>query len=230
MADIKKISNWESVKGLMNKHEVLLGRYLSYHFTNTPRRILYSMSYYKFAAKIIGSDKRVLDIGCGEGLGTWLLKTECGYAKGIDMDKDAIDIAKENWQDSEIDFVASDFLSVKEEQYDAIAAFDLIEHILVENIPNFFKKVISCLTHDGVAVIGTPNITSHQYASDITKKGHVNIYSSERLEKEMMQYFSHVFMFGANDEVVHTGFLPMAHYLIAVACRNRGRNIERQKE
>ena len=26
-------------------------------------------------------------------------------------------------------------------------------------------------------------------------------------------------MFAANDELVHTGFLPMAHYLLAVGCR-----------
>ena len=40
-------------------------------------------------------------------------------------------------------------------------------------------------------------------------------------EEEMKKYFHHVFLFGANDEVVHTGFLPMAHYLIAVGCRKR---------
>jgi len=221
MTDFKKRSCWEPVKELMSKHEVLLGRYLSYHFTNTPRRVLYSLSYYKFAAKIIGSNKRVLDIGCGEGLGTWLLKTECGYAKGIDIDQDAIEIARKNWQDPRIAFADSDFLSVKEKQYDAVVAFDVIEHILTKNRPHFFQKIISCLSHDGIAIIGTPNITSHQYALEATKAGHVDMYSGDRLEKEMMQYFSHIFMFGANDEVIHTGFLPMAHYLIVVACRKQ---------
>ena len=36
------------------------------------------------------------------------------------------------------------------------------------------------------------------------------------LEKEMREHFWHVFMFAAHDEVIHTGFLPLAHYLISV--------------
>ena len=30
-----------------------------------------------------------------------------------------------------------------------------------------------------------------------------------------------LFSFSMNDEVVHTGFLPMAHYLIALCCEPR---------
>ena len=42
----------------------------------------------------------------------------------------------------------------------------------------------------------------------------------------MREHFDHVFMFGANDEVVHTGFLPMAHYLLAVGCKPRSSSTE----
>ena len=34
-------------------------------------------------------------------------------------------------------------------------------------------------------------------------------------------HFHSVFVFSMNDEVVHTGFYPMAHYLLAVACHRR---------
>jgi hypothetical protein len=33
----------------------------------------------------------------------------------------------------------------------------------------------------------------------------------------MERHFRTVFIFSMNDEVVHTGFSPMAHYLLAVA-------------
>lgn len=218
----RKKSAWTSVKEIMGDRQISFGSYLSYEFTNTPRRILYSISYYKFAAKMIGRNKRVLDVGCGEGLGTWLLAVECGQAKGIDIDCDAIEIGKRNWKDPKISFECADFLSIKEEgEYDAVVSFDVIEHILPKNVPLFFHKIVTSLTHYGIAVIGTPNITSQQYASPVTKAGHVNVYSWERLEYEMKQHFVHVFMFGANDEVVHTGFLPMAHYLIGLGCRKK---------
>ena len=34
----------------------------------------------------------------------------------------------------------------------------------------------------------------------------------------MERYFNNVFMFSMNDEVVHTGFHKMAHYIFAVGC------------
>jgi hypothetical protein len=34
----------------------------------------------------------------------------------------------------------------------------------------------------------------------------------------MAKFFHHVFIFSMNDEVVHTGFYPMAHYLLALGC------------
>jgi 2-polyprenyl-3-methyl-5-hydroxy-6-metoxy-1,4-benzoquinol methylase len=190
---------------------------------NTPRRILYYLSYYKFASKMIGNGKRVLDIGCGEGLGTWLLANECGFAKGIDVDADAIKVATENWVGPAAAFECADFLGSDTGTWDAVVSFDVIEHILPENSGNFFLKAAGCLSRDGVLIFGTPNITSDRYASQVSKAGHVNLYSGERLEEEMGRHFHHVFMFGANDEVVHTGFLPMAHYLIAMGCGKRGR-------
>ncbi len=34
-------------------------------------------------------------------------------------------------------------------------------------------------------------------------------------------YFENVFLFSMNDEVVHTGYYPMAHYLFAVCCQKK---------
>ena len=212
---------WKEVKKLLGKRRISFGKHISYWFYRTPRRALHSMSYYKFAARLIGEGKRVLDLGCGEGLGTWLLAAECGYAAGVDLDEDAIGKAQNNWNDPRVAFHCKDFLDADLGQLDAIVSFDVIEHILPQNTHRFFQKIMDCLVHNGIAIIGTPNISSHRYASKITRIGHVNLYSGDRLENQMSQYFHHVFMFGANDEVVHTGFLPMAHYLITVGCGKR---------
>jgi 2-polyprenyl-3-methyl-5-hydroxy-6-metoxy-1,4-benzoquinol methylase len=182
------------------------------------------MSYYKFASKLIGPGKRVLDVGCAEGIGTYLLAVENGHAHGVDLDEEALGCAQRNFaHDSRIRFSCRDFLQMPPQQWDAVVNFDLIEHILPDHVPPFWSRMADNLVHDGIAIVGTPNITSDQYAGPVARAGHVNLYSSDRLEAEMHQYFHHVFMFGASDEVVHTGFLPMAHYLIAVGCRKRSR-------
>ncbi len=61
------------------------------------------------------------------------------------------------------------------------------------------------------------NISFEYYhASENSKIGHVNLKQGEQLCALCQRYFHNVFMFGMNDEVVHTGFLPMAHYLMAL--------------
>jgi len=216
------MSNWNCVIDELHKEEkrpVELGRYGAYWFHRTPRRMLHALSYYKFAAKLIGSNKRVLDIGCNEGLGSWLMAKECGFCHGIDFDEEAILTAQKNFSDASICFSCEDFLETKGDNWDAAVNFDVIEHIYPEHAKSFLQKIVDNLKETGIAVIGTPSEISQQFASPISKKGHVNIYSHTRLEAEMKEFFEFVFLFAANDEVVHTGYLPLAHYFIAVGCK-----------
>lgn len=214
------MSNWSCVTQLLeNEQPIELGRYNSHISIRTPRRMLYSLTYYKFAAKMIGTGKRVLDVGCNEGLGSWLIAKECGFCKGIDFDQAAIAVAKRNFRDPIIDFEAEDFFNMPNGAWDAVINFDVIEHIYPEHAAAFIRKAASSLTANGVALFGTPSAISQQFASPISKQGHVNIYTYERLLKELSDCFEHIFLFAANDEVIHTGYLPLAHYFIALCCK-----------
>ncbi len=217
----KETARWEPVKAMMQGGSALnFGDVISYQFRHSPRRILFAMSYYKFAAKMIGKKQRVLEVGCGEGLGTWLLAKECGQAKGLDFDQEAILKAQENWREDNLCFECADFLSSNtKERYGGVVSLDVIEHIRPDHASDFLNRMAEVLDPYGVAIVGTPNITSDRYASEVTRKGHINLYNHQRLEDEMRKHFSQVFMFAANDEVIHTGFFPMAHYLIALGCK-----------
>ena len=217
-------SNWQCVAdSLMQEVQSIdLGRYASYWFKKTPRRLLHCLSYYKFAAKLIGQGKRVLDIGCNEGLGTFLMAKECGFAKGVDFDEEAILAAEKNFPEEFVEFSVEDFLEAPAtSSWDAVINFDVIEHILPEHADPFIAGMCAHLSTTGLAVIGTPSLISQDFASDVSKKGHVNIYSHERLEAEMKKHFHFVFLFSANDEVIHTGYLPLAQYFIAVGCKKK---------
>lgn len=218
-----ELSRWQPVKDIMQQAAaVTFGKHISYWFRNSPRRALHSMSYYKFASRMIGEQKTVLDIGCGEGLGTWLLAKECGFATGIDLDNDAISIASANWSNETIRFIDSDFLHYNfTSSFDAVVNFDVIEHIHPDHTGAFLDKVMSILPQEGIFIAGTPNSYSQQYASEISKAGHINVYSPEALEAQMRQYFRHVFCFSANDEMVHTGYNKLAHYLLVLCCNKK---------
>ena len=196
---------------------ISFGRYVSFWFHRTPRRVLHSQCYYKFAAHLIGSEKRVLDVGCNEGLGTYLLGKECGYAKGIDFDETAIAAATANFACEQVEFEEADVLTMALEQiYDAVTSFDVIEHIYPEHVSEFYQALKASITPDGLAILGTPSLVSQQFASHVSRTGHVNIYAPDRLEAEMKEHFRHVFLFSCNDELIHTGFAPLAHYLLVV--------------
>jgi len=177
--------------------------------------MLSSLSYYKFAAKMIGTGKHVLDVGCNEGLGSWVVAKECGYCKGIDCDQEAIEVASRNFQDPTVTFEALDFLAMPPELYDATINFDVIEHIDPKVAPAFIKKLADSLTDNGVTVIGTANGAT----LPLTQKEPINLYTHDKLYKELSSFFEHVFLFAANEELIHMGSLPLASYFIALCCR-----------
>ncbi len=211
-------ARWRDVREHMGADSLRAGSHLSYWLRRSPRRLLHAMAYYKFAAKLIGGGKHVLDVGCADGLGAWLLARECGRALGVDSDSQAIREAQAAFTEPIVRFVCQDFMTMEGDPFDALTSFDVIEHIPPSHADAFLAKAAASLTPYGVAIIGTPNIHAQQHASAISRRGHVNCYDGEQLRQAMQRHFRHVFLFAANDEVVHTGFLPMAHYLLALGC------------
>ena len=70
----------------------------------------------------------------------------------------------------------------------------------------YLANLCDSLTDDGLLIIGTPSLESQLYASPLSKEGHINCKSSDELKALLEKYFTHVFMYSMNDEVVHTGF------------------------
>ena len=216
-------SNWTSVAQTMTEAQSIeLGKYGAYWMKCTPRQMLHSLSYYKFASKVIGKNKKVLDVGCNEGIGTYLIGKECGHALGLDFDGPAIEVAQRNFSTPFVTFSAKDFFLYEiESRFDATISFDVIEHIHPSNADRFFQTISNSLTDEGICILGTPSEISQTYASAVSRKGYINIYSPERLEAEMRKVFDCVFCFSAHDELIHTGFAPLAHYLIVVGCKKK---------
>jgi cyclopropane fatty-acyl-phospholipid synthase-like methyltransferase len=106
--------------------------------------------------------------------------------------------------------------------FDGIYAVDVLEHIRPEDEDLFLKNITASLNEHGVCIMGTPSLESQTYASPGSKAGHINCKSGEALKSFMSHCFNNVFLFGMNDETLHTGFSKMAHYLFAVACSKRG--------
>lgn len=212
---------WDNTKELLGHYKVNFGSHWSFNFRNDPKRLGFVLSRYKFAAKMSCKNSRVLELGCSDGIGATILAEQAVSYTGVDLDEAAIRTAQENLKFEKFNLFHDDFMGKKYGEFDAIVSLDVIEHIHKEFEDLFFRTVMDNLSPDGIVVIGTPNITADPYASPPSKLGHVNLYSQARLVGEMKKYFHQVFPFGMNDEIAHTGFAGMSHYLACVGCHRR---------
>lgn len=210
---------WEDVMNTVPDDNIELGKYFTYQVKHNLKHLFFTLARYKFASKMIGSDREggVLELGCSEGVGSLMLSQECGQVLGLDFDEESLKWAIENLSSEQLQFKSGDFLNKKYGDFSAVVSLDVIEHIKPEEEDAYIVTVTKNLREDGIAIIGTPNITASQYASKASEIGHINLYDHKRLKESFSKYFNNVMMFGMNDEMVHTGFLPMAHYLMVVA-------------
>jgi 2-polyprenyl-3-methyl-5-hydroxy-6-metoxy-1,4-benzoquinol methylase len=207
---------WGEAKEVFGTERLTLGPYFTFIVRHSPRRLLHLLSYYKFAAKMIGPGKNVVDVGCSEGFGTILLAEHAKTCVGMDLDRDAIDIANATVASANLSFVVADILQTDVGPFDAAVGLDVIEHIYAENEDAFVAAVGKALTDDGIMILGTPNVTADRYASEHARRGHINLFDADRLRALGLRHFEQVFSFSANDEMIHTGFSAMAHYLLVV--------------
>jgi len=196
-----------------------LGPYNTFHLLSDPKRVGFLMARYKFVAKMLENHDHVLEIGCQEGLGSLIVAKAVKQLIAIDFYKPHIESCQERLSPfvRNIDFIWRDIIEGPVPgSFSGAFSLDVLEHIDPKQENKYMRNVVRSLKKNGAFIIGTPSLESQKYASSESRVGHVNCKSGSQLRRFCGNYFNNVFMFGMNDEVLHTGFLPMAHYLFAL--------------
>lgn len=200
-----------------------MGSFATFTWCNDPRHLLFSLSRYKFVAKMFEGKGKVLEVGCGDGFQLPIVLQTVEKVHGVDNEPTIIKEVSEHYQDEKrCSFSIHDMtLGPLDEKFEAAFSLDVIEHIDKEKEDAFMSNICRCLLSHGICIIGTPNVTAEPYASDISNEGHVNLKSGTALRNLMDRHFYNSFLFSMNDEVIHTGFHPMAHYLVGLGITPR---------
>ena len=184
-----------------------------------PRRLVFLLARYKFVSKMFAGKATAIEFGCGDGCGAHVVAQTVGRVHGVDFDPVFIEWAQRNAEreKSKCTFELSNFLEQPPAgRYEAAYSLDVIEHIPEAIERRYVDRLADALEPDGACIVGTPNVTATPYASPVSLAGHINLKSAETLRATLAPRFKNVFVFSMNDEVVHTGFCPMAQYLFLV--------------
>ena len=196
-----------------------LGPWTSYSLLNDPKHMGFVLARYKFCAKIFDGMDKAIEVGCGDAFGTPIVAQHVKNVLAIEPDARHIAGNKKRLAKiKNIDFRRGTIQDLKlaRGSFDGAYSIDVIEHLDQHLNDPFVASQADILKKDGVCIIGTPNVTANEYASQRSRVQHINLHSQKSLHVLMAKYFKRVFMFGMNDEVLHTGFPAMCHYIFGM--------------
>ena len=218
--ETKEVQNQAQIDDFRRLGPATLGPWTSHIWRSDPRHLGFLLARYKFVSKMLAGRASVLEVGCGDAVGTPVVLQTVGAVHGIDFEPLVVSDAIARYGREGCDratFGVHDMLTAPLAQtFDAAFSLDVIEHIPQAQETLFVDHVVQSLSEHGVFIMGTPNITANAYASPASKAGHINLKSAETLHSLLSRSFHNVFLFSMNDEVVHTGYSPMAHYLLGM--------------
>ena len=104
-----------------------------------------------------GVDKKILDVGCGNGNISLFLGNKGYIVKGIDVSNKAIEIAKSKNIFPHVDFecLPAEELSANGDKYDVVVCSEVLEHL--EKPENLLNTLYNLLKEDGKLIVTVPN-------------------------------------------------------------------------
>ncbi len=145
---------------------------------------------------------RVLELGCGEGIGASLLVDKAASIVALDYSQEALDVAKKRYGNPGIQFRRSQVppIDYPEGSFEAVVCFQMVEHL--QNPKELLAEIRRVLTENGVALISTVNkeesISSNPY--------HLHEFTATEFKNLLEQHFPKVEMYGVFGDEVFTQY------------------------
>jgi len=125
-----------------------------YDEKHLPHRFLHILS-------LVGSGKRILDVGCGEGYLAKLLMEKGNEVYGIDISEHAVELARRNGVKAFVCDVENEDLPFKKSFFDAIILSEVLEHLISPR--EVIEKLKPYLVDGGYFLLTFPNIAHYTY-------------------------------------------------------------------
>lgn len=192
----------------------MLGAMHAAAWDRDPRRLTFTLARYKFVAKMLAG-QRVLEIGCGDMTASRIVAQT---AEAL-LCTDRVDPGQRDIYHG-LSFQQHDIITGPiSGGFDSAFSLDVLEHINPWDEDRFMSNMAASIREHGTIIIGMPSLESQPYASDPSRAAHVNCKTEDGLRATMSRHCRSVFLFGMNDETLHTGFGPLCQYRLALGVR-----------
>ncbi|MDD5679702.1 MAG: class I SAM-dependent methyltransferase [Candidatus Omnitrophica bacterium] len=130
------------------------GRRLDFHGENAYQE------YVSFVKRFVSRKDRLLDLGCGTGLSTFMLGQLVKEARGVDISPIFINMANEKRKAKNVEFECTDIvrLPIPDESYDVVSSFLTIEHVY--DVAAALSEMTRVVKKGGLIIILSPNLLS----------------------------------------------------------------------
>jgi 1-acyl-sn-glycerol-3-phosphate acyltransferase len=152
-------------------------------------------SNYELFHKLLPSNGRILDIGCGYGFITYMLNLtgENRLITGVDYDPEKIEVAKNGFlKNDKIEFICTDITTFPIDRYDAFIFSDVLHYLAERDQENLLKRCIENLNPGGTILIrdADDNKTKKHRGTKLTEFFSTRIlgFNKTRINREL--YFT----------------------------------------
>lgn len=147
---------------------------------------------YAWACQFVRRGDRVLDIACGMGYGSYLVRcnTDAGVVVGADNSATSIRYAKASFRTRGLgfrQFDAENLRLLREARFDVVLSFETLEHL--REPEKFLRDVSRLLRPCGRVVVSVPNDWSDETGRD-PNPYHFHVYTLETLERQITHNFA----------------------------------------
>ncbi len=107
--------------------------------------------------RLVRSDARVLEVGCGLGFFTSRVAREYAIV-GLDVSRAALSFLRDRWGLRSLVCADAHRLPFRDDTFDVVVAFDVVEHLTRPEA--FLREGARVLRHGGIVILTTPNPAS----------------------------------------------------------------------
>ncbi len=157
--------------------------------------------------------KRILEVGCGDGYGSFYLAKIAREVIGIDYEDSVILQARDKYKKPNLSFMYMDAIKLQFEDgaFDIACSFQVIEHIPEDKLSEYLLEIKRVLKASGKFYLSTLNL-EHSVKSPLTYKknpAHCKEFTLPEFKGLLSGMFSDVGIYGLHLTAKHYFFLRM---------------------